>query len=100
MIRVNVQERLITISGHANFADYGKDIVCSSVSSIVTTSINAILMLNRESIEYQDVDSILTIKILQDSDITNKLIKNMLNMLRDLESDYPNNVKIIEMRNK
>ena len=45
MIKVVVNNENIKISGHANYADYGNDIVCSSVSSIITTSINAIIML-------------------------------------------------------
>ena len=37
MIKVNIKSNHIVITGHANFADYVKDIVCASVSSIVIT---------------------------------------------------------------
>jgi GT2 family glycosyltransferase len=43
MIKIHITEETIKISGHANYANYGHDIVCSAVSSIVTTSINGIL---------------------------------------------------------
>ena len=44
MIKVDLtKENVITISGHANYDDKGKDIVCASVSSIVITTINAII---------------------------------------------------------
>ena len=33
----------IDILGHADYEEYGKDIVCSSVSSIMTTTVNGIL---------------------------------------------------------
>ena len=40
MISVKVLKNKIEIKGHALYDDYGKDIVCSAVSSIVTTTIN------------------------------------------------------------
>ena len=39
MIKVNIEDKLITIKGHANYDDKGKDIVCASVSSIVITTL-------------------------------------------------------------
>ena len=96
MIRVSVEGKKhidkIKILGHADYEDYGKDIVCSSVSSIMTTTINAIFLVDKDSINYEDSNSKVTIKILKNSDITNKLITNMINMFKDLESDYPKNI--------
>ena len=48
MIQVKVEKnhakyKKITILGHAMYDDYGKDIVCSAASSIVTTTVNGIL---------------------------------------------------------
>ena len=43
MIKVNIKNNEITVSGHANYDDYGKDIVCASVSSLVISTVNAIL---------------------------------------------------------
>ena len=34
MIKVKLSEDKIEITGHANYDEYGKDIVCSGVSSI------------------------------------------------------------------
>ena len=44
----------ISITGHANYDTYGKDIVCSSVSSIVITTVNAIISLDKDAINYDD----------------------------------------------
>ena len=44
MIQVEKKENSILITGHALFDDYGKDIVCSAVSSIVITTINGIFL--------------------------------------------------------
>ena len=39
MIKVKVEKDKITITGHANYAEYGSDIVCASVSATIMTSI-------------------------------------------------------------
>ena len=95
MIKVKINDKKITVSGHANYDEYGKDIVCSSVSSIITTTVNAIYMIDSKSINYNDDGNTVTIEVTNNSEITDKLITNMLNMFNDLESDYPKNIKII-----
>ena len=50
MIKVDLtKDKLITISGHSGYEERGKDIVCASVSSIVITTINAIIEIDREN---------------------------------------------------
>lgn len=85
----------VFISGHANFADYGKDIVCASVSSIVITSVNAIIRLDSDSISYDDSNGI-NISILKHTKVTDILIKNMVSLLFDLEKQYKKNIIISE----
>ena len=83
----------ITIKGHANYDEYGKDIVCAAVSSISLTTCNAILSLE-ESIECNDKNGLLTIRVIKKTDITEKLLNNMIEMLKELESQYPKNIEI------
>ena len=98
MIKVNVNKKdnqidSIVLSGHAMYDDYGKDIVCASVSSIVITTVNAIIRINNDAIEYrQDDDLVITIK-LHDM-VTDLLIENMLELLTELEKQYKKNIKI------
>lgn len=95
MIKVDLKDKnTIKIYGHADYADYGKDIVCASVSSIVTTTINAIIEINKDSIEYKDEKDGIIIKKIKDDKITNKLLNNMIMLLEDLEKQYKNNIKI------
>ena len=96
MIKVKVNKDLITISGHALYDEYGKDIVCASVSSIITTSINAILMLEEDSISYEEEKNKIIIKIKKETKITKKLILNMINLLKELEQTYPKNISVME----
>lgn len=96
MIKVNIKKNHIDINGHAMFADYGKDIVCAAVSSIVITSVNGILRLDEKAISYKLSDSGISIDILKDSHETNLLIVNMISLLKELEEKYEKNIKIYE----
>ena len=95
MIKVILEDKKIIVSGHAGYDDYGKDIVCASVSSIVITSINACIEIDNESIYYVDTENKIEIDILKDDQVINKVINNMILMLESLEKDYPKNIKIL-----
>ena len=100
MIKVNVivnktiEQGILT--GHACYDDFGKDIVCSAASSIVTTTINAIIRFNKDYISYKEEKDKLTITINTWNEVVNNLITNMLDLLKELENDYPSNIKIKE----
>ncbi len=94
MIKVKVKPDFISISGHADYDEYGKDIVCSSVSSIVTTSVNAIMLFDSHSIKYDVKEGLVQIRIIEEQDSTRKLLDNMLSMFKELERDYPKNIKV------
>ena len=78
-----------------NKAENGYDIVCASVSSIAITTINAILSIDKDSIIYSEEDGLIELGILKNSDIINKLLDNMINMLEELKEQYK---KYIEIR--
>jgi uncharacterized protein len=86
----------VIIKGHANYDNYGQDIVCSAVSSIATTSINGILSLNEESLVYHNELDKMTIEIILEDENTNKLITNMVNLLKELQNKYQKNICIKE----
>ena len=94
MIRVNIKNNKITISGHANFNDYGKDIVCAAVSSIVTASVNDMHVVNPNALSYSDDGEVLVIKIIRDDDLVIKLFDNLKELLINLSEDYPKNIKV------
>ena len=100
MINVNIKKEnnIITelkISGHAKYDEYGKDIVCAGVSSALITSVNACLTFDKESIYYEEKNK-LYLKNIKKDKITNKLLENLINMLKSIESDYKDNIKIKE----
>ena len=68
MISVNVtfmgsDVKSLTVSGHANYDKYGKDIVCAGVSAVVTGGINA-LENQVENIEIISKENELGVKVL------------------------------------
>ncbi|MBO5530268.1 MAG: ribosomal-processing cysteine protease Prp [Bacilli bacterium] len=96
MIKVDLtKDKLITISGHSGYEERGKDIVCASVSSIVITTINAIIEIDSDAIDYSDLDDKIIIRVLKEDEIVNKLINNMILLLESLEKDYKDFIKII-----
>ena len=100
MIKVNINKenniyKSISIKGHAGYAENGYDIVCASVSSIAITTINAIITIDKDSIVYSEEDGLIELGILKSSDIINKLLDNMMNMLNELKEQYE---KYIEIR--
>ena len=96
MIKVNIigKNDNIEIRGHALYDDYGKDIVCAGVSSVVITSVNAILTFNKNYLIYSNKEDLFTIKVLEHNDIVDNILLNMVNMLEEIENNYPKNIKI------
>ncbi len=95
MIKVEVTKKNISLLGHAMYDDFGKDIVCASVSSIVTTSVESIAAFDETAIDIKQTVDKLDIIINKTDDITNKLINTMITLLKELEKKYPKNIKII-----
>ena len=101
MIRIKVLKKnnnieKITFRGHANYAEYGKDIVCAAASATVLTTINGILSLDSSTIDVIQKDNNIDISIIKHNNISDELLSNMLNSLKTIRSNYPKNIEIIE----
>ena len=94
MIKVKITKNHLEVSGHARYDDYGKDIVCAAVSSIVITSVNGILKIDKNALKYKEDEGFIKIDIIEVTETTEKLLENMIEMLIELEKDYPKNIKI------
>ncbi len=98
MIKVDISKKNkkienVEVTGHAGYAEYGHDIVCSAVSSIITTTVNGILSFN-ETIKVKDDGKILTITVLEHDRVTDTLLENMINLLKEIESQYKKNISV------
>ncbi len=96
MIKVLKKDNVIEITGHSNYDTLGKDIVCSAVSSIVTTTINGIISIDEKAISYIYKNDKMTISNIKKDEITDKLLNNMLDLLKSLAKDYPKNINVKE----
>ena len=93
MIKIKLSEDYIEVKGHAGYDDFGKDIVCASVSSIIITSINAMVRIDSSCIDFSDNDGVY-IKVLKHTEVIDKLLENLKSLLQDLEKQYPNHIEI------
>lgn len=94
MIKVIYSNNWMKVSGHANYAEYGKDIVCASVSSLITCTVNNISVVDSSSLTYEDDGKTVYLEIINNNDISDKLFNNLILMLKDLAKDYPKNIEI------
>ena len=95
MIKINISKDEITVKGHSGYSEAGSDIVCASVSSILLTTVNALLSIDEDCIIYEESDGYLKIKIKKHNEVIDKLINNMINLLNELQKQYK---KYIEIR--
>ena len=59
MIKIKVSKegnkyKNIVITGHANYAEYGKDIVCAAVSATVLTTLNGIIAIDNSILNVEN----------------------------------------------
>lgn len=99
MLRIKIVKeandiKKITFLGHANYDDYGKDIVCAAASATMLCTVNAIYSIDKDSIKVIQENNKQTINILKKDEITLKLIDNMIKCLKSLENQYPKNLEI------
>lgn len=96
IIRNNNNIKKISILGHAMYDEYGKDIVCASVSTLVISTVNNILSINDKTIKVEQSDSKIIIECILKDNIIDILINNMISNLNTLANNYPKNIKIID----
>ena len=85
----------ISILGHAMYAPIGEDIVCSAVSSITITTINGLLSLDDKCLVYDVNKKGMKITVLKTDKVTQTLLDNMVNLLKELEKNYEQNIKVM-----
>ena len=86
----------VVVDGHSGYAECGLDIVCASVSSIVITSVNMIIRLDKDAISYATDDGFIKIEIFKHTNFIDTVLENMLDLLDELARTYPKNIKIVK----
>ena len=100
MIEIEVSDNQVTLSGHAGYAEQGKDIVCAGISALIPALVNSLIML--------DEDVLIATHTEGESDIRfpNSLSPKGSNVLtafcisfKDISEQFPNNVSYQDNRN-
>lgn len=104
VVRDNKEIKSIEIKGHSGYDEYGKDIVCSSVSTSVILTINLLEKLNVK-FDYKSDDNIPLISLsinqlesLEQSNLVQIILENLVDNLTMVEKEYNKNLKIYEIR--
>ena len=87
------QIRFIEISGHADFANYGEDVVCSAISAVVFGSLNSLVEFGLNEKNIQIDEAFIRIESNMEYDI-NLICKNMIIQLETIQGSYPEYIKI------
>lgn len=89
----------IQISGHSGFADAGKDIVCSAISILGYTAINAIQELVRQDTQFFTVEEDLTVFCPKNLDSEEEkkavcILETIVIGLKSIEMQYHSYIRI------
>lgn len=97
------QIQQFTISGHANFAEYGKDIVCASISMLSISIINGIEEVVGQKVNYSIdekkglLQCSLPVGIEKEKmKMIQVLLETMQINLKELQKQHPKHIKLIE----
>ncbi|MBQ8906210.1 MAG: ribosomal-processing cysteine protease Prp [Ruminococcus sp.] len=84
----------VCVSGHAEFADPGQDIVCASVSSAVMLTANTITEIFSIKADVSATADAVTIRLSEMSADGSRLLEGLLLHLREIACDFPDNLKL------
>ena len=81
--------------GHADFDTYGKDIVCSAISSIIIGGLNALK--NIEDFQIKIEKGYVECKCLKEIDDYNQIVfDTMITQIKTVHKQFPTNIRIEE----
>jgi uncharacterized protein YsxB (DUF464 family) len=87
------------IEGHADYAEYGKDIVCAAVSALTITIVNSMVENLGVELNYKEQDGKIICKLpsINDKEIDSKLqllAQTLMMGLREIAKEYKDSIKI------
>ena len=83
----------LEVSGHAEYDESGKDLICASVSSIVFGFMNAIDAIN-EDVEIKQLTNQITITNHSSSNIVQDYFELVMIQLKTIEESYRDFIKV------
>lgn len=95
MIEVSVRKDEIKISGHANYAVHGSDIVCAGVTALMQTMIKSIEDLTEDKMEYEISPGRVDIKYGDLSEKSKTLVDSFFIGICLIVDEFPEYVRIM-----
>ena len=85
---------VVNVSGHADYSEKGTDIVCASVSSMLTMTVN---LIDNLGYKFNDVkmESGNTSFTISNNEVTKGIVTTLEELLDSLTNKYPKNIKRI-----
>ena len=83
----------LDVRGHALSDDYGKDLICASVSSIMFGFMNALDALEEE-VDIRQTDDTITIVNRSDSETVQNYFELVIMQLKTIEASYGNFIRV------
>ncbi|MDQ7983185.1 MAG: ribosomal-processing cysteine protease Prp [Spiroplasma sp.] len=103
MVKVNLyyqQDKIVKleVSGHANFDQVGKDIVCAGISAVIFGTLNALdNLISKNEVKIIEAKNKITIDILKVTDDNQMILQTMFWQLKTISSQYTKNIIIKEV---
>lgn len=94
----NDQITSLEVSGHALFANYGSDIVCAGVSSVMVGLLNALDLRTDYETQIDEEHNAMTVITENPTQIGQLIIEVGLVQLKTIANQFPKNVKIREVK--
>lgn len=94
MIEVRIRPERIEISGHAGYAEYGKDIVCAGVTALTQTLIQSIEKLTDDKIEYRISPGKVEVEYRNLSEKSKTLVDSFFIGICLIAEEFPEHVKV------
>lgn len=95
MIKVEVRKNVLSVTGHADYAEKGKDIVCAAVTALSQTLIKSIEDLTDDKIKYEIEQGSMIVEYENLSEQGKLLIDSFFIGICQISEEFPENVKII-----
>ena len=94
MIDITVQPDKITVSGHAGYAEPGKDIVCAAISTLSQVFVASVEELTAAKIKTAQTGGYIEIVIEESTERAQVLLDSFLLGCRMIADEYPDNVRV------
>lgn len=84
-----------SLTGHADYGDYGKDTVCASVTSAALMAANTVTEIIKADADASAQEGSIKLTVKEDSDTVQTVLKGFKLHIKELAKEYPENIKII-----